>query len=801
MNIEQPADKREFRQENIQCDLAVIGGGLAGVCAAVTAAREGLSVALVQDRPVLGGNASSEVRLWALGATSHKGNNNRWSREGGVIDEILVENIYRNPEGNPVIFDTVILEKVVEEPNINLLLNTSAVKITKKENQKIESVTAFCSQNSILYNISAPLFCDASGDGVTAYLAGAEFRMGAESREEFDEKFAPSLEYGALMGHSIFFYSKDTGKPVRFVPPSYALKDIKQIPRYRNFGKNHYGCQLWWVEYGGRLDTVHDTEKIKWELWKIVYGIWDYIKNSGSFPGTENMTLEWVGMIPGKRESRRFIGDYILVQNDIVRQKEHYDAVSYGGWAIDLHPADGIYSRLPGCDQWHSKGVYQIPYRCMYSKDIENLFLAGRIMSTSHVANGSTRVMLTCAHNAQAVGMASVLCVRDKCLPRDVAEPEKVSLLQQKLLKCGQYIPGIKLEDPEDIAKEAAISVSSELKLSKLDNKGPLLTLHDSMAMLFPARKGSNIFVSFEIFADKETELIVELKSSSRIGNFTPDLLLERKKISISPKTASESCRAKEKVKLYSGADGGVNSGAAAFTQKFNQTSEDSFSQGNIEIEFESILETDQYVFICLRKNPDIHIRCSSQHITGVLSVVSKGNFRVSNGNIQKPDKDIGVDEMEFWIPQRWPNCHLLSCRFKSAIEAFGPDNLTNGFARPFKGANAWVADFDDRSPEAVLEWEKPKSIKKIELAFDTDFDHPMESVFMGHTYHTVPYCVREYLISDSQGRVVYECRENHKTRNVITFDEPVTTDKLIIQLQRPDVNIPAALFEVRCYE
>ena len=162
-------ESRDLKAERHDADFVVVGGGLAGACAAISAARAGLQVVLVQDRPVLGGNASSEVRLWVLGATSHMGNNNRWSREGGVIDEILVENMYRNPEGNALLFDTVLLEKVVEEPNITLLLNTAAFEATKSDADTIASVKAFCSQNSTMYDLHAPLFADASGDGVLGF--------------------------------------------------------------------------------------------------------------------------------------------------------------------------------------------------------------------------------------------------------------------------------------------------------------------------------------------------------------------------------------------------------------------------------------------------------------------------------------------------------------------------------------------------------------------------------------------------------------------------------------------------------
>nr|MCU0466749.1 FAD-dependent oxidoreductase [Anaerolineae bacterium] len=280
MLVASPEPQRALLNEQIDCDLAVIGGGLSGMCCAITAARAGLRVTLIQDRPVLGGNASSEVRLWALGATAHMGNNNRWAREGGVIGEILVENTFRNPEGNPLIMDTILLEKVMQEPRIRLLLNTAVYEVSKSDPDTIAGVRGFCSQNSTMYDVRAPLFVDASGDGIVGFLSGAAFRMGAETEAEFGEKLAPSEEYGHLLGHSLYFYSKDTGRPVRFVPPSYALTDITQIPRFRSFNTAEYGCRLWWIEYGGRLDTVHATEAIKWELWKVVYGVWNHIKNS-----------------------------------------------------------------------------------------------------------------------------------------------------------------------------------------------------------------------------------------------------------------------------------------------------------------------------------------------------------------------------------------------------------------------------------------------------------------------------------------------------------------------------------------
>lgn len=664
------SDKRRFPLVPINADLVITGGGLSGICCAITAARQGLKVALVQDRSVLGGNASSEVRLWVLGATSHMGNNNRWAREGGLVDEILVENTYRNPEGNPIIFDSILLDKVKQEPNIELLLNTVVYDLDKKE-ELITAVKAYCSQNQTEYYLKAPLFCDASGDGVLGFLAGAAFRMGAESKQEFNEPFAPTEEYGELLGHSLYFYSKDTGRPVKFIPPAFALEDIKTIPRFRSFNAKEYGCKLWWIEYGGRMDTVHDTEKIKWELWKVVYGVWNYIKNSGNFPESETLTLEWVGMIPGKRESRRFEGDYILKQQDIVEQRHHADAIAFGGWSIDLHPADGIYSSAPGCDQWHSKGIYPIPYRCIYSKNIKNLFLAGRIISSSHVAFASSRVMATSAYVAQAVAIAARLCKEHQCLPADIINNGKITLLQQELIHTGQYIPGIHLPDPGNITTLATITASSELQLQELPADGQFLDLDPAIAQMLPFGGGKIPDISLLVYSETDTVLHAELRICSRTGSYTPDTTLAAFHYTLRP---------------------GAN---------------------QVSVRPDIVLDGEQYIFLVLHKNPAVKVARSSQRITGILSIFNTINPAVSNYGRQEPPENIGMDPFEFWCPQRRPAGHNLALTLSEPVNGFTATSIKNGIARPTTQPNAWVADFKDAQPSITLQWKQPVTIKK----------------------------------------------------------------------------------------
>lgn len=745
------AEKREPKAVQIDTDLVIVGGGLAGTCAAITAARSGIKVVLVQDRPVLGGNASSEVRLWGLGATSHMNNNNRWAREGGVIDEILVENMYRNKEGNTLIFDTVLLEKVMDEPNITLLLNTAAYDVTKSNADTIESVTAFCSQNSTIYQLVAPLFCDASGDGMVAFQAGAAFRMGAESTDEFGEKFAPNEEYGYLLGHSIYFYTKDVGKPVKFVPPKYAIDDITQIPRYRSFNTATDGCRLWWIEYGGRLDTVHETETIKWQLWKVVYGVWNYIKNSGEFPDAENLTLEWVGQIPGKRESRRFEGDYMMIQQDIVEQRHHYDAISFGGWSIDLHPADGVFSERPGCDQWHAKGVYQVPYRTLYSKNINNLFIAGRIMSASHVAFGSTRVMLTLASAAQSVGVAAAHCIERNLLPRDIASEDNVKLLQRDLQRMGQYIPQFKLEDDENLVTQAKISASSKFCLDTLSDNGRKLQIERSYAQMIPMQTGKMPRTSIIVDVDSPTLLEVQLRTSSKVDNQSPDVIL---------KTCTFDLEAGD-----------------------NQT---------VTIDFGMLIDEARYVFVCVMENSQITLHLSDLRVTGLLAV--------QHLRLQEPPSDIGVETFEFWTPRRRPDGHNIAMTFNPPINGFDPMNVVNGSARPVAAANAWVAAVDDKAPCLDIKWDTPQPINSMTLMFDTDWDHAMETSLLGHPEDVMPFTVKHYRVKNGDGVIIAEVVDNHQSVNQLTFDEPIETDNLQIEIVSSHGNVPASIFSVACY-
>jgi hypothetical protein len=582
--------------------------------------------------------------------------------------------------------------------------------------------------------------------------------MGAESSAEFGEKLAPSREYGELLGHTIYFYSKDTGRPVRFTAPSFALKDISAIPRWRDFNAADYGNKLWWIEYGGRLDTIHDSEAIKWELWKIVYGVWDHIKNSGRFPEAENLTLEWVGTIPGKRESRRFEGDYMLTQQDVIEQRAFEDAVSFGGWALDLHPADGIYSEKPGCNQWHSKGVYQIPYRSLYSRNIRNLFLAGRIISVTHVAFGSTRVQATLAHTAQAVGMAAALCRRNNMLPAELSRRPWIGRLQDALQRQAQYIPDRSLQDEQDLARRASIGASSEFTLDRLPPDGDWLPLDSAWAQMVPLPAGKVPRITFWLQAGAPTEVEVRLATSRRPGGFTPDRLLASKVLHLQA------------------------------------------GEQEVVLDFEVFLDEPCYGFVMFGKTQTATIRTSRSRLTGMLSVSNKINPAVSNFGKQVPQGDFGVDEFEFWIPQRRPAGQNLAFQVRPPLRPYTAQNVTNGIDRPVLQPNAWVADPADPHPCLTLEWVEAKTIACLDLAFDSDFDNPLECFLIRQPEEAMPFCVKSLDIKDDSGRVAASIIENHLSLRRVIFDPPLTTRRLALEIQAVNGPAPTALFGVRCY-
>jgi hypothetical protein len=443
---------------DLNCDVFVAGGGLAGVCGALSAARHGAKVVLVQDRSRLGGNSSSEVKMHVVGANSHKSRPG-W-REGGIIEELRLEDAANNPQRCWEMWDLLLYDKVMSEPNITLLLETALYSAAMRDG-RIDHVLARCDKSEHIYRVRAPVFLDCTGDSRLALEAGAAMRAGREARAEFGESLAPEKPDSETLGSSILFTSRQHNRPMPFKPPPWARKVTKEHLRFRPTNSWEYG--YWWIEWGGNLSTIHDNERIRFELLAIALGVWDYIKNSGDHPSSGNWALDWIGMMPGKRGSRRVVGDVIMTQHDLMRGTWD-DAVAIGGWPMDDHPPGGFDREdLPPNTVLRTPEVYNIPLRALYSKNVPNLMLAGRNISATHAAFTSSRVMATCAAVGQAAGTAAAQCVKEKLTPRQLAADKKcLRALQQTLLRDDQTIRGLKNEDEADLARKARVTASAQ---------------------------------------------------------------------------------------------------------------------------------------------------------------------------------------------------------------------------------------------------------------------------------------------------------------------------------------------------
>ncbi|MFH1708733.1 MAG: FAD-dependent oxidoreductase [Planctomycetota bacterium] len=436
------AERSVFRNETHKADLCIVGGGMAGITAALTAARHDLKVVLMQDRPVLGGNASSEVRVHVCGADVH--NSHAHLRETGILEELRLENAKRNPQRSFSEWDALLYEKLQYDPRITLLLNCSCLDAAM-EGDRILSVTGWQLTTYTYHTVEAKLFADCSGDGILAPLSGAAFRMGREARSEFGESHAPEMADSRTMGMTCLFQAREHDRPMPYTPPAWAHKfsSCDDLPHGRK-AHDWFEMGYWWIELGGEYDSIRDTEYLRDELLKIALGVWDHIKNHCD-GRAEKWAIEWLQFLPGKRESVRYEGDHILNQNDIEAGGKFDDLAAYGGWSMDDHHPAGYWSVKIGAPStmFHKAPYpYGIPYRSLYSKNIANLFVGGRCHSATHMALSSTRVAGTGSSMAQAIGAAAALCVQKGLDPRGILS--HMATLQQALLVDDAYLPGIR---------------------------------------------------------------------------------------------------------------------------------------------------------------------------------------------------------------------------------------------------------------------------------------------------------------------------------------------------------------------
>ena len=427
-NFNVPSDKGQY-------DLVVAGGGVAGMCAAVAAARQGLKVALIHDRPVLGGNNSAEVRVH-LGGSIECG---PYPNLGNMIKE-FGHTKKGNAKSAENYEDWKKMSFVENEENISLFLNTHVTDLEMKDGS-IEALLARNIETGELMRFSAPVFSDCTGDASVGYLAGAEWRTGRESLAETGEPGAVEVADRQVLGASVQWNSKDMGKPSPFPVFEYGKVFTEASVQKVKGGE-------WTWETGMLRDQVLEAERVRDHGLLVVYSNWSYLKNHSSVKEEfADRALDWVAYVAGKRESRRLVGDVMLTQNDILNEVPYEDATCATSWSIDLHYPDPANTAFfPGeefkavCTQEYIE-IYPIPYRCFYSKNIPNLFMAGRNISVTHVALGTVRVMRTTAMMGEVVGLAASVCHRHGCLPRDVYRTHFADL--QALMEQGAGKQGL----------------------------------------------------------------------------------------------------------------------------------------------------------------------------------------------------------------------------------------------------------------------------------------------------------------------------------------------------------------------
>ncbi|MGB9877789.1 MAG: FAD-dependent oxidoreductase [bacterium] len=718
-------------------DLVVVGGGLAGVCAALAGRRHGLSVCIIQDRPVFGGNASSEIRVPIGGAASF----NAWARETGIIAELFLEERrrnfqYHNSSLTNSVLDLVLYDALREE-GVDMFLNTSCRKGIMKKKDLIEAVHCVQLGSEKELIIKGDYFVDASGDGALAFSCGAEFRMGREGKTEFGEELAPDEPDNGIMGNSLLFLVRDCGKPVPFEPPSWAVKypedDITLKLRPHNSMPGY-----WWIEIGYPYDTIYDNEEIKHNLLAHLLGVWDHLKNQGDH-GFANFSLEWVGMVPGKRESRRFIGDYILKEEDLKTRRAFPDAVAYGGWFIDLHTPGGILAREDypepctsgRIEEWEKRFVYiyQIPFRCLYSRNIKNLLMAGRNISVTHIALGSTRLMGTCALLGQAVGTAVAICKKHGVYPRDIF-PKHIRELQQTLLKDGCFIPGVKNEDENDLLRNARISASSfPLRFKRWDSEAKLL---QPIGQKLPLQ-GYLEKLILSLRAEKATSISFHLRSSYDLWDFSAEEDILQREINL-----------KE-------------------------------GEQEVEIEIHRKFEKGIYWFY-LEPNEYVYIRETSEAFPGLTEIYKTGNlwrFKLGKNLFFK------------LIPTLYP---------------FSPDNIVSGVSRPERWTNVWISDGEKGFPHNLeIDLGEEKTFNFLQFIFDASIDKEYSQLPPFYIPPHIPKDFKLFALEGEDWREILEVKNNTKYFLRIRFPD-IKARKLRVDFLSANGGDKIYVYEMRLY-
>ena len=747
-------------------DVIVVGGGPSGGPAALAAARLGARVALVSNRPVLGGNASAEIGVPVQGAAQkHRG---KPVRETGIIEEAgrlalhemsehgLTKQLWSINMSRP--FATM----VEEEPNLTLLENVWLEGVTK-EGSAIRSVVLRDTLTGARTRLGGTQFIDCTGDAWLGYHAGADSRRGREAFSEYKEEGAPEVAddktmSGCLRGgrsdlRKCFFHAcKQHDAPQSYTPPAW-LYDLPaewvndrsgggtleaQHTRLRNWALQG----TWWYEHPGEVDDLWDPEFARDELIRVNYTLWDYFKNH--WPERDRMANYSLGYVPfmvGKRESRRLMGDHVLTANDAIANRQFEDVIAHTGWSLDVHHDKGILSTEGPFTIDTKIDIGQIPYRSLYSRNVDNLFMAGRCASVTHLALGTVRIEATCAVTGQVTGTAAALALHRKTSPRGIYQ-QHMSELQQLLLKNDVYVPGIRNLDTADIARSAQVRASSERSVSGVSNgKGErMLPLSVSRGECFSWQAGERLqTVKVYLESTSAAQVTLHLRGSQKANDFTSTTNL------------------------------------AKVTQRVPAG-----TKGWVEIPIDAVIDAP-YGWITLSPSGAVQWRSGESTRPGSSRLYGQDpKWTLVSGSSMavQLEPDLGIKAL------------------------WSPENVINGIARPtLDGAdNCWESDSAQDFPQWMgLQLPRATKVGAVHCVFDTDLTLSMPSQRRDRLPEVI---IRDYTVEcfvDGQWKAVARVRDNFQRFRRHNFVQ-VTTDRIRITVEATRGAKNARIFEVRAY-
>ena len=766
-------------------DLVVIGGGIGGTIAAVTAARRGLKTALVENKAGLGGNGGSAIGVNFEGSSCL--NYMPDIREGGPLEEVKELIASMDPELTTVHTSVALLFWCMAEKNLEVFLETTIDEV-EVEDGRILSVSGTQAQTEQRFHLRAGQFVDASGDGTVAFLAGASFMFGRESRADYGEILAPSKADSGIMGASILFRASPHDKPAPFVKPAwaYTYTSDDDLPFRLKTHKGPVRSGFWWVEFAGENnDTIKDFDAIRLELLKCTYGVWAYLKQDPQ-RGMQNYMMDFIGITPGKRESRRIIGDYVLTEHDIRDVTQFEDSVAYCGWNIDVHVPGGFKSKGYPNIHCYFPWVFNLPLRCLYAKDLRNLWLVGRDISTTHVAMGATRLMGTIGLMGHAVGVAAAWAKKLNLSCRETSLDHFRSI-QQDILKDGAWIPGVRNEDANDHARQAAVTASSHYSL-RLERSNEYAKIAGGRAVAFPLTSGRLENVSLELLNEGSDGNTVTL-ALARIANpnlFSTRNTLAQKEVTLGagkntvcwePRLANLEpglyalfVRG-EQVQCLLAADCPCGVYSAEYSpEKYRLIEPD---MPSLSDDFQLALEGTQ---------------CAGYMLTPDYQAFEWPRIRHFRG----------APEWTCYWPMDRSRLKPICVEFEPAPHCYAGAEATNGVSHNDIVPNLWISDPRAVMPQSlVLSWPEPRTIQEVRLVFDTDLDMPHPSP------QPVDYMISDYSLWYLDGPDwirILECRDQRARFSVHTF-APIRTASLRLQVESVhDAGKSARLYEIRAY-